>query len=42
MKPGDWFQVPAGMPRSVQNGEKITCAKVTIIVEKDKLLVSFG
>jgi quercetin dioxygenase-like cupin family protein len=41
MKPGDWFQVPAEVPHSVQNGDKLTRAMATYIVEKDKPIVSF-
>jgi quercetin dioxygenase-like cupin family protein len=41
MKPGAWFQVPAGVPHSVQNGDKVLRAMATYVVEKDKPLVSF-
>jgi quercetin dioxygenase-like cupin family protein len=41
MKPGDWFQVPAGVPHSVQNGNKATREMATYVVKKEKLLVSF-
>jgi quercetin dioxygenase-like cupin family protein len=41
MKPGDWFQVPADEPHSVQNGDKVLRAMATYVVEKDKPMVSF-
>jgi quercetin dioxygenase-like cupin family protein len=36
MKAGDWFQVPEGVPHSVQNGDKPTRALGHYVVEKDK------
>jgi len=41
LKPGDWFQVPAGVPHSVQNGDKVGRALATYVVEKDKPLVAW-
>jgi mannose-6-phosphate isomerase-like protein (cupin superfamily) len=41
MAPGDWFQVPAGVPLSVQNGSKPPRALATYVVEKDKPLATF-
>jgi hypothetical protein len=38
---GDWFQVPAGVPQSVQNGDRPSRALATYVVEKEKPLVTF-
>jgi quercetin dioxygenase-like cupin family protein len=41
MKPGDWFQVPAGVTHSVRIGDKPVIAMGTYVVEKDKPLASW-
>ncbi|MDA8249716.1 MAG: cupin domain-containing protein [Rhodospirillales bacterium] len=40
MKTGDGFQVPAGVPHSLQNGAATTRVVATYVVEKDKPLAS--
>jgi quercetin dioxygenase-like cupin family protein len=42
LKPGDWFEVPAGVPHSVEIvGDKPGRALAHYVVEKDKPLVSW-
>ena len=40
MKPGEAFQVPAGVPHGVKNGNKTTRGVATYVVEKGKPLAS--
>jgi quercetin dioxygenase-like cupin family protein len=40
LKAGDAYQMPAGMPHSIRNGNRTTKLIVTLVYEKDKPLAS--
>jgi quercetin dioxygenase-like cupin family protein len=40
LKVGDAYQMPAGMPHSVRNGNQMTKLIITLVYEKDKPLAS--
>jgi quercetin dioxygenase-like cupin family protein len=42
MKPGDWLQVPAEVPHSVQKGNKAAREMATYVVKKEKPLGSLA
>jgi quercetin dioxygenase-like cupin family protein len=41
LRTGDWFEVPAGTPHSVQNSDRPARALGTYVVEKDKPLTTW-